>query len=401
MSWKQRQLTDSIGGEPFHLLTENEAGGQRGPDHEYPQQDKSWPEQMGAKIPRFLVVGVLVGDDYDLARDRMRAVLTAPGPHRFTSRFGDDFLVVVRDWNISQDALRQGKCDLSLSLVRYEQASTPLGNIDPDAVLTQATSDSQAALQASFQVEFSVSGLADHFVDDALAIAARGLALIDDLASGRLSTEDLAADVALGLDDLDAAGLQALLDPGDFASQVLSLTGAVGRSLSDSRAAPGQDLAELSDFDPDPASIPLLTDQRRQQRANRAALGSLFRGAALISEAEGLIGRDFAVYEDAQAAMTTLISRIEREMQAIGGGEAWDDGLFGALQDLRRAVWHAMTARGADLARLIALDQATPVPVQLLAYQLYDDVSRGEEIAKRNGLPHPGIALGSLTVLDQ
>ena len=77
------------------------------------------------------------------------------------------------------------------------------------------------------------------------------------------------------------------------------------------------------------------------------------------------------------------------------------DDVVVALIDLQAAAHKDLTERVKDSARLLTVRQRLPIAASALAYELYDDANRGDEIVARNRVRHPGFVSGSLQVLSK
>lgn len=397
MSYRDRQQRASIGGVYFHQLTEKDAGGIKGPTHLFPGSDLQFPEEQGAAEETMTITGFLIGDDYDREKRHLKQVLSQPGPLRFVSFFGGEYLVTVRNRTFDQDALRQGSADFALQLTIWNEPPGPDAGIDPDAGIRARAEPLRKAAIADFAAVISLDGLADSLVLDALGLAQSALDLFDGVLRFVDQTGRAAADMTRDLDDLGDSLLSGGLDdPEAFADGVFGLAEGLSVALPDP-----DPLDQIGGFDPASPVLQQLTPARRQQQRNREAIGSLARRAGLYSHALALQGRDFTAREDAKAALDLMDARLEAEQTRAGGVESWNDAVFSAFGALRGACRHAMTLRGANLAWLRTEAQAVAVPAQLVAWRLYGDVTRADEITDRNSVKHPGLISGNLTVLDR
>ncbi len=86
---------------------------------------------------------------------------------------------------------------------------------------------------------------------------------------------------------------------------------------------------------------------------------------------------------------TEVTDRLDTLMES-----ATDDESYQALADLRSATAKDITARGADLARVVAYDPPATRPALVIAYDLYEDAGRDAEIVGRNHVRHPGFVPG-------
>ena len=92
-------------------------------------------------------------------------------------------------------------------------------------------------------------------------------------------------------------------------------------------------------------------------------------------------------YEDAEALRDSVCGVIDTAITQAG--DEGDDQNFMALKTLRSAVVQDITARGAALAALSTFNIGSPQPALTLAYRLYQDISRTDQLVAFTDVPHP------------
>ncbi len=105
----------------------------------------------------------------------------------------------------------------------------------------------------------------------------------------------------------------------------------------------------------------------------------LAQGAAVLANTP------VSSYQDGLAARKVMTAALDTEMLT-----ATDDDVVLALGDLRTAVHQDLSARALQAARLITFTPPATLPALALAYDLYDDTERADEILTRNRVRHPG-----------
>ena len=113
--------------------------------------------------------------------------------------------------------------------------------------------------------------------------------------------------------------------------------------------------------------------------------------AASLAVSEEYVSADAA--EGQQAALTGVID-AELDLEP-------DDDTFTALSDLRASLVAALSETASTLPRLREIEVNSPTPALVLAFDLYEDIDREEEILQLNRARalHPGFLAGTLTVL--
>jgi prophage DNA circulation protein len=123
--------------------------------------------------------------------------------------------------------------------------------------------------------------------------------------------------------------------------------------------------------------------------ANQTAFSQGIRRGALAEVARQAASLDFATYDDAAQLRTRLADAFDDEINY----STVPDGAKAALQDLRSATLQAISAAGADKARLVPYAVPRPRPALALAQLFYGDdpdvPGRAAELVTRTGAVHP------------
>lgn len=138
----------------------------------------------------------------------------------------------------------------------------------------------------------------------------------------------------------------------------------------------------------DPASTASTAPIGTAIQAYTVALGQLFRRAALTSLARACADYLPSSYDDALAVRLAVASVFDAEI--LNAADAEQDDSYQALRALKAAVVDDLITRGSDLARLTTITSARPQPSLVLAYRLYRDATRSDDLIARANPVHPG-----------
>ncbi|MFC0407913.1 hypothetical protein [Roseomonas elaeocarpi] len=126
---------------------------------------------------------------------------------------------------------------------------------------------------------------------------------------------------------------------------------------------------------------------------------ALCRRAALLSLARACAEYVPSSYDDAASLRDKVAAVLDAEILRVG--DMQQGASYLALRNLRTAVVDDLNTRGAQLARLRTVTTREPAPSLVLAYDLYADASRADELAQRADAPHPGIMPLSFRALSE
>ena len=177
----------------------------------------------------------------------------------------------------------------------------------------------------------------------------------------------------------DATSLQAL------ATASATLTGALGTAVVN----PGDGVrlqGGLASYTPD--MVTPGADQISQgQLYAQAAFAALLRRFALADMLRAASTYVPSSYDDAVAIRNTVTDAIDAEI--LIAGDAGDDATYTALRNARQAVVALLSATGADLASLEQFTFRASLPALNLAYRLYQDANRSDQLVDEAAPIHP------------
>ena len=108
---------------------------------------------------------------------------------------------------------------------------------------------------------------------------------------------------------------------------------------------------------------------------------------ALISLARATASYAPRSYDDAVAIRDQVCGLLDAEI--VYAADNGDTQAYLSLRRLRAAVVQDLNTRGAQLPRLMTVTRARPLPALVLAYELYQDTTRADELITRVNPPHP------------
>lgn len=403
MSWREElrrvqfagraMIGASFRGVPFFVESTERSGGRRTVSHEFPQRDTPYVEDLGRRAGTHRFDGYVIGDDYIAQRDALQEALESQaGPGELVHPSYGTISAICTGLSVRESRTEGGWAQLGM-----EFAETPAQSPSPEIVVDEAAtvSASAAVAKAATSVEldatFSAAGLPAYALastEAAIRSAAEQVrARLEPLArtaqelatfSGRIrlitsQASSLARQPAQALAALDAAivglGEAAADAPGDVLDALL---GAYG-------------------FDEGPAA-PLTTATRRRERANQLAITGALRRNISIEAARLATSAVFASSDEALAARDRVAALLEEQAGSS------DDAAYLAISTLRADLLRAVPGSSL-LARVVTVARRVPIPSILLAYQLYGETSREDDVIDRNRIRNPSVVSGDLEVL--
>jgi prophage DNA circulation protein len=387
MTWRDKITANSAGGKmlrgsfrgaEFQVRSNDLDFGRRTQAHEYPLRDTPYVEDLGLKGRRFQIEVFVAGLDYTAARDRLIVEIEKRGPGALVHPYHGTRQVAILEARVRESSREGGMATFTLTCMEAGELTYPTTSTDtPQATQDKAETARQASL-ADFVRKFKIENLPGWSVTQLQDEVTRQLGDITGVVG------DVAGSIAAQIRAPDSLGAAI---QGAIAS-VRDLVGAPARAMGV--------YSSLSTAGADSPAIPQTTTTRRQQAQDAAALTRLTRETAAIEAAETSAAMEFASADDALATRSEVLGQLDACMEATDPvtGAPIDDEVFDALRGLRAATAEDLRVRGARLPKIARVTQAATLPAGVVAYKIYGDASRADEIVARNKIRHPGFVPG-------
>ena len=394
VDFRKYNRSPSFRGVPFHVREDDYAGGRRNETHEYPGGERAMTEDLGRKAYKIQLTAFVNGED----------ALEKKGPGELVHPNGKTYIVNVVDFSIRETtALYQAEFTITF----VESGEQPAPQIT--SALTDRLIAAAQTLNIANAAEFLKIG-ADYVGDAVTAVTSVASSLvanlagivdgIDDAVDTATDAMDSAVSVALELADLRENVETLLTTPDVWAARVSGAIAVVNtlitpskknvRAMAHSGVTSGYNPAEI-----DQSTATGESEYRAVVRTNNYNLASSIAAAAeIISDIDAARRSDVIEIRNDILAMTDSILESDVEMSP-----EFTTSVSNLAADIA-AVCNDIIAKLPD-ERDIELLSGTPARV--LAHKMYNDQSRGAEIAENNLIYNPTfIPAGvQLKVLDK
>lgn len=422
MTWRDNYRPASFRGVEFYVESTDSTHGRRQAVHEHAQRDVPYTEDLGRKAREFSVSGYLIGLEYQVQRDELIKACETAGPGILVHPYRGEITVVCRGLGLSESTSEGGMCLVKLTFLESGEASYPSAKVDSINAISAKGNELIAAAEQSFLSDFLTTGFPAYVMESAASglaelgefMAAPGLSFADDLQA--------ASDFYLQAKGLTSDALSLVQQPFKMLGKVTGLFSSISSAFGINALSM---LTSLFDRSPSSYSGSTATPGRRQEATNYLAMNALVRQAALAEAAKAAVvqqvpapkarttttrpgaitrtpvvtsrvaalpARTPVIYDSYEAAIKVreeLVNRIDSESEITP-----NDVVYVALSDLRTTVVQAVPSPEQGLARIVRYVPKETLPSLLVAYQIYGDAGRAEEIASRNSPRHPGFLMG-------
>jgi prophage DNA circulation protein len=409
--WLKTLWPASYKGVPFYFESDDEEGGRDNVKHVFPHRDPPYIEDMGEALRYFGGVAYVHGDNADTLASTLKTALASKGAGMLVVPYFGPVTVHCETFKRSTQRDQMGYVAFELKFVRAGAASAYVSVPLLQNVAFGAADAMARAIAGQFPTVISTLDQADYVVSAAADALADAAAAVDVLRQSYPVDPAISAKLRDGV-----AGLLATLPDqvsntapaSDAGPAVLSLVGLV-RQLGDGMPADSAVRASLELLDAfpapsEPASVivagqPYLATTARTAYQNADAAARAVRLAALTAYVEGVLRMTFPARPEGVTTRAEVAERFEAELYNTTGAENHD--LYVAAEALRGTVIEWLTKTINTLAPVIVVESAIVMPSLALAWALYADPARADELVARNGVRHPSFMPHTIEALSR
>ena len=359
-----------------------------------------------------IIAVFVIGLDYDLERDALLSALSEGGPGKLVHPFYGERLVTISSPHVVHESTDAGgmaqvrfSCvDAAQRLQRDMVGPAPRERLAAAATAMLDVARAEASARMTDGVTLGVLGA---IASLSAAADEAGAAIADAHA-----TVGAALGTAVGASSevrrLARFAPSLLSEPSRFATEVQTairlILGAYGtgepthdplsgRPIRSTPAEPWRQAGRaravleagfrLADLGHDAPAIDTSTTYGQREAARRTALHHLVRGSAIAALGQATLDLPFDSRNAAIDALTRLINALDAYVL-----EATDAELE-VIADLRLSVTRHLLSVAATLPELTQYTVPVDAPALVIAYELYGDPRRGDELVARNRIQHP------------
>lgn len=380
MTWQAETRPCSFRGLPFEGVQLGKSGGNALVIDKIPESNDHAVGELGNEVDSFKLACWVGGDDYLDQLGNLEAAFKKRGTGELVTAWRASLFGYVKNWTFNYDT--------GGGLGEFEIEFVPAGLETRPTVLVITETD---VIDKGDTAKLAAQARLDLFAADAptyLETVQGAIDVVNDVPSyfdaailaaqtGELDAFERATGIEITPPAVDE--LTATIE--DACDGVATLAGLM-RYLQGPR---GTDL---------PAGDTAASEGARE---TVAAYVTAIRVTSLSLAAALAVVEDYASADDAEDQQAALTGVIDAELELEP-----DDDTFTALSDLRAAIVAALSDTASTLPRLRTIEVNAPIPAFVLAFDLYEDVEREDEILRlnRDRALHPGFLAGSLTVLS-
>lgn len=386
----------SFRGAGFEVTERSWSSGRRNHLHEYPDKDTPYAEDLGKKAGNYPVTAFIIGDDYKAKRDALRKACTEKGPGVLVHPDYGTVTVLCDSITVRESAGSQRMATIELVFIEAGEQSIPETAVDLSGSVLFSASEMASAAQDSFISGFSLSEGIAGLTSLVGNIADVATSAIDAIGSGLEYAQGIKSDITGAMNKLvDAATSAAELKnsaerflntPAEFASKLDTVFSVVS-SMAGNKPESFSTVRNLTSKSNASQTASVANEDARAEKLAMQHIEQLTKQVVVAKEAEVITRIEFNNAEEATAILDSFIEDAE-EVELFEPIEP-DNELMQSLRTVREYVVEYVREIILELPRVRTLRLPEKMPSRVLAYDLYEDLDRADEIVSRNKIPYP------------
>lgn len=413
MSWTDRFLPGSFNGIPFQIESHDYSAGRHSKEHEPPDRNSGFSEDIGKQIPKYSIEAYVLGDNYFFNRDALINLLESQTVGLLVHPYLGFKTVQPKSFSVRESSKEGRIARFTIEFVEKGNPFFPFSTID--AIVDFVTSAVAVVLQVqtAFTSIYSIANLPAFTLDSAEQMLKDFCStVVDGIGNVRVSREEQ-ADTIRRCEKIDVDTPTLVRgDPALIASRIDEMIVGLKDIVPDPPdnatidSTSGRD-DKLSVFNPlirfrgVADSILPNTPTRSQEYANANAIADLVQQLAIIRLGEQIVDKVFKSNDEAQSARAIVTDAIDSQLEL----DRISDESFQGLEDIKAKIVAAVPNAASNLSNIREIEKTDTIPSLVLAYDLYEGLTTDQvlenerDIIDRNKIRKPQFVSGQLQVL--
>lgn len=399
----------SFRGVRFRTRSVESQGGGLNILHEFAGDLPAQAEPMGRHTARFSIDAIIGGENYDAALAALVEELDTPGPGKLIHPYwGERTVALAEPYRIVESTAEGGIARVTLVFAEVGEQPEPPFSVDTQGILEGLRDAVNDSLSPNL---FDLDG--PNFIADAVnAILAGPRSVTATLAkvNSRISQTIGSIDsISNAIDDFTSELQTLLATPASLWTSIKGLQNSLFRlldvagfdtsskrgdevdNLARSRVAL-QSLNTIAKFGDGQDDVEATTGNREKQRDNQRELIDLVEVSGL---AEGAVAIGALPLDNPEQA-ADIVEQVGDLFDRILERGTISDETDQRLRSLRSTFYRRMQEQAVTAPVLVRYTPPQTIPALALAYQLYGDATREQDIIDRNRIAHPLFVPGSV-----
>lgn len=397
MGWHEEYQQASYKNVPFKVKRIGSGYGRYYKDHAYPQTDDVSADDITRKPRKFSIEGYVIGADYNSQLRPLIRAIEQGGYGELVHPYRGVEYVLATDLEITEVDDEGGIARFNLDFIEAGKKKFPDINTDGKYKLYASADSLITAAKTRFENTVKLAGVTDEVRNGAIGTVSKIFTAVKNI-----STASSLPQSVIGSSDYaqDFANMQFLFNqiihPGALIKQTVSdyanlITTVFGIVLDNGSADNGDWTRKVIEPTRNTSYpvIPENTSNNADQNVNAAISTEFVNVVGIATEAKSLSNTVFESRQQAVEVRDDLIDQIDLLLERDQFKTT-----YSYLRDLKSQIILNGFPDETTLKRIRKVILPATTNSILLAYDVYEDISRADDIVKRNKVRHPGFISG-------
>lgn len=398
---QKKFIKPSFKGVPFFCETSSLTFGRRTANHEFPQFDKPYSEDMGKLQDAIKLEAWVTGDDWEKQRDDLIKVCKQLGPGKLVHPDLGEMLVQVGSCTVDESKQTAAR-KATFSLVFYETTEKGFPSVQKNTIsaIQDAASSGKFKLADAFKALYKITQLPQYATDYVMGFIGDMTGIYNPyslLAVSNAITDLMDGDITLPWqlpvlasaftasfnNDYSNKGSAIKYENNAYSSIIPDET--LQTNTIDARIALKTYVdivnVELNHLTP-------YTNSQKEQLEAGKRVELLMKSYCCIEAGVAASQLDYKSINEAQIIWAQVLNSYDQVIALAT--ELNDTNSYIELRKQRGLFQEDIQERAPNLAVIVYRDYLDPQPMLTIAYDVYEDITRHDEIMNRNKIRHPG-----------
>lgn len=341
MSWKDRFLKGSFREVEFYINSHELKAGRRIQDHQFPFLQRNYAEDLGKKTSEFELDFFLIGDNYDLWRNRMLMALNERGSGELVHPYLGRVQVSVVGFDLSEDKENLNMCRFRAIFIESGGADYPRDANDEISFIDTLSIVAKDQSVSVFERVYDISGRPASALDSIRETIGKKTSFIDGIRQARGAIVRGLSELQLSLTALEADANALRIGPENLSMKISAAVDSL--ELAFDRAEGRVDALLGTAENEETTESEFLISGAAQDANNQLAINLIFRLRSLAGAIQAANEIEF----NSKARALEMRERLLRAVDSLYNASIILDGEVVAttppdvqetLEDLRGAI---------------------------------------------------------------
>lgn len=389
-SWKDRYRQGSFRGVEFKTKSHKFDSGRHDVEHEFPSKEEGNSEDLGKRLPKFMLEVYVLGDDYFDQRDRLREALEAEGSGELIHPYLGKIDVQVGKYTLTETVEETRLARFSIEFTNAGIPKFPAEAIDAVQSITSAVSGVLNAATAALTVGLSVVNAPSRVAQAASQLVRDGAARVKQVTRIVGSSAQGVADVAFAIDQITAQASDLVKTPDILAQRFIDAFALLKTAVTDAKTLAKSISDQVSSFAPS-AVMGADTPTVARLRMNQTSFTNFLVNVAISQQSQAAIEGDYVSTAEAIDVRDQINADIDRQLPLIE-----DDDSYQNIKDLQVGVNLGLPPQ--NVGEILTYTPAKALPALVISQNIFGNISKEDEIINQNGVRHPGFVPGGFPI---